>query len=122
MSYVLIVDDEEPIRLFLHRRLEGWGYTVREADSASQALERMLFEPAAIAIIDIGLPGRNGLWLVEQIRHRWPHTAIIMATGADDVDSVKKSRTLGAMAYVLKPFDKELLRQALIRASEAGPD
>jgi DNA-binding NtrC family response regulator len=119
-SYVLIVDDEEPIRRFLRRRLEGWGYTVKEAESATQALERMLSEPAAIAIIDITMPGRDGLWLAEQIRKRWSKTAIIMATGADDMRSVEESRQLGAVDYVLKPFDRELLRQALVRASEAS--
>jgi response regulator of citrate/malate metabolism len=77
----------------------------------------MLFAPAAIAIIDIGLPGHNGLWLAEQIRQRWSNTAIIIATGADDMKSIEKSRALGAIDYLLKPFDKELLRQALVRAS-----
>jgi CheY-like chemotaxis protein len=119
-SYVLIVDDEEPIRRFLRRRLESWGYKVQEAESATEALERMLSEPAAIAIIDIRMPGRNGLWLAEQIRQRWSKTAIIMATGADDMGSVEKSRKLGAVDYVLKPFDRELLRQALVRAGNAA--
>lgn len=121
-SYVLVVDDEEPIRRFLRRRLEGWGYTVREADSAAEALQRMLSEPAATAIIDIRMPGRDGLWLAEQIRQRWNKTAIIMATGADDIGSIEKSRELGAVDYVLKPFDRELLRQALVRATESAGD
>jgi CheY-like chemotaxis protein len=121
-AYVLVVDDEEPIRRFLRRRLEGWGYTVKEAESATEALERMLSEPAAIAIIDIRMPGRDGLWLAAQIRQRWSKTAIIMATGADDIGSIEKSRKIGAVDYVLKPFDRELLRQALVRATEATDD
>jgi len=74
-SYVLVVDDEEPIRSFLRRRLEGWGYTVRGAGSATAALELMVADPATIAIIDIGIPGHDGLWLaanpsaLEQDRH-----------------------------------------------------
>jgi DNA-binding response OmpR family regulator len=119
---VLIVDDEERIRVFLRRRLEIWNFVVRDADSATQALELMLAEPADIAIIDIGMPGRDGLWLAEQIRQRWDNTAIIMATGADDIASIEKSRKVGAVAYVLKPFDRELLRQALIRASAKRDD
>ena len=79
----------------------------------------MLSEPAAIAIIDIRMPGHDGLWLAEQIRERWSKTAIIIATGADDVTSIEKSRKLGAVDYVLKPFDRELLRQALHRAANA---
>lgn len=118
-SSVLIVDDEAPIRKFLRRRLEAWGYRVREAASATEALEMMLSEPATIAIVDIKMPGRDGLWLTEQIRQRWTRTAVIIATGADDIGSVEKSRKLGAVDYVLKPFDRELLRQALVRASTA---
>lgn len=117
---VLIVDDEENIRRFLRRRLEQWHYSVREADSASQALELMQATPADIAVIDIGLPGRNGLCLAEQIHERWSKTAIVMATGADDLTSIQKSRKIGAVDYVLKPFDREMLRQALARATLAA--
>lgn len=118
-SHVLVVDDEEPIRNFLRRRLEGWGFAVEEAESATQALHRMLAEPAEIAIIDIRMPGRDGLWLAEQIRDRWPKTAIIMASGADDIRSIETSRRVGAIDYVPKPFDREILRQALVRAVTA---
>jgi DNA-binding NtrC family response regulator len=118
--YVLVVDDEEPIRTLLRRRLESWGYPVKEADNAATALEQMFSEPAAIAIIDIRMPGHNGLWLAEQIRQRWSKTAIIIATGADDIGLIDKSRKLGATDYVLKPFDRELLRQALVRATETA--
>lgn len=118
-SFVLIVDDEEPIRKFLRRRLEGWGYRVGEASDATGALEMMLAEPAGIAVVDIRMPGRDGLWLLERIREKWPKAAVIMATGADDVASIEQSRKLGAVDYVLKPFDRELLRQAMLRADKA---
>lgn len=117
-SSVLVVDDEEPIRTLLRRRLESWGYNVREAGSATEALERMLSEPSAIAIIDIRMPGHDGLWLTERIRDQWPGTAIIIATAADDTEAIKRSRNLGAVDYVLKPFQQELLRQALVRAAK----
>jgi DNA-binding NtrC family response regulator len=117
-SYVLVVDDEKPIRDILRRRLEGWGYVVKDAPSATTALELMIAERAAFAIIDIKMPGQDGLWLVEQIRQRW-QTPVIMATGADDMSSVERSRKLGAIDYVLKPFDRELLRQAVMRAEAA---
>jgi len=80
----------------------------------------MLAEPSAIAIIDIKMPGRDGLWLAEQIRQRWSRTAIIVATGADDIATIERSRKVGAIDYVLKPFDRELLRQALERAVKAS--
>ena len=118
VSSVLVVDDEEPVRSTLRRRLEKWGYNVRTAANATEALQMMLSEPASIALIDIRLPGQDGLWLAEKIRKRWSNTAIIIATAADDIGAIEKSRELGAVDYVLKPFDSELLRQALDRASK----
>ena len=118
-SYVLVVDDEASVRGFLTRRLEAWGYPAREARDSTQALEMMLAEPADIVFIDLRMPGRDGLWLTEQIRQGWSNTSIVIATGADDFLSVSKARKLGAVDYVLKPFDKTMLRQAMERAFEA---
>lgn len=117
-SFVLVVDDEERICSLLRRRLEGWGYRVETALSATDALEMMLADPASIAILDIRMPGHDGLWLAEQIRQRWK-TAIIIATGADDMGTIERIREVGAVDYVLKPFDRELLRQAMQRAAKA---
>ncbi len=63
--------------------------------------------------------GRDGLWLAGQIRQRWSKTAIIMATSADDIATIEMSRQLGVVDYVLKPFGRELLHQAMQRASKA---
>jgi CheY-like chemotaxis protein len=120
MPYVLVVDNAAPVRSFLRRRLRHLGYRAKEASNAAEALEMMLAEPAAIAVIDIRMPGQDGFWLAERIRERWSDTAIIIASGADDVEFVEKSRQLGAVDYVMKPFDRELLRQALHRAASAS--
>ena len=120
MLNVLVVDDEVSIRNFLRRRLEGWGFTVRDAADAAAALQSMLSAPADIAIVDIRMPSHDGLWLLQRIREKWPNTTVIMATGADDTASIEQSRKLGAVDYVLKPFDRELLHQALMRAMAAA--
>jgi DNA-binding response OmpR family regulator len=117
--YVLVVDDEQPVRSVLRRRLEKWGYAVEDAANATDALELMLAQPADIALLDIGLPGHDGLWLAERIREKWTQTAIIMATGADAIAVIAKSKALGAIDYVMKPFDQELLRQAMERAAKS---
>ena len=117
MSYVLVVDDEAPIRNFLRRRLEGWGHKVKEASSATDALERMVEDPAAILLIDIHMPDHDGVWLAERIHERWSESVIIMASAVDDIPSVENSRKLGVVDFVRKPFDRELLLQALRRAS-----
>ena len=114
---VLIVDDELPIRMFLTRWLTGWGYDVRDVGSAVEALDVMASEPADILLCDVTMPEHDGLWLAEQVHAQWPRTAIIMSTARDDPPTVRTSRKLGAVAYVTKPFDRDLLRQALDHAS-----
>jgi DNA-binding NtrC family response regulator len=116
---VLVVDDEPDEREFLRHWLKDWGYTVRLAGSATEALGAMLIEPAAIILCDIKMPEHDGLWLVEQVRAKWPRTAIVMATGVDDLQTVMRARRAGAIDYLTKPFQWELLRQALSRANDA---
>lgn len=116
---VLVVDDEPSVRELLRRWLEGVGYAVKLAGNATDALELMLAEPASIILVDIKMPGHDGFWLVEHVRAKWPRTAIIMATAADDLDLVLKRKRVGAVDYLLKPFGRELLRQALNRATAA---
>lgn len=114
---VLVVDDEAPIRELLVRWLTGWGYTVKAAASADEALALMTAEPAAILVCDIEMPGHDGLWLTGRVLEQWPDTTIIMGTVHDDPRIVRSSRTLGALWYVTKPFDPILLRQAVDHAA-----
>ena len=114
---VLIVDDEPPVRMLLTRWLTGWGYGVREVGSAAEALDVMAADPADIVLCDVNMPEHDGVWLAEQVHAQWPKTAIIMSTARDDPATVRTSRKAGAVAYVIKPFDPVMLREALDRAS-----
>jgi CheY-like chemotaxis protein len=121
MAYVLVVDDEEAIRRLLTRWLTGWGYEAREAANADDALEIMAAEPAEIMLCDVMMPVHDGIWLAEQVRGRWPQTAVIMASSAQDMETVTRMRKQGAVDYVTKPFGREMLRQALQRATTRLP-
>lgn len=122
MAYVLVVDDEESIRKLLARWLGGWGYESKQAANATEALTQMGLEPAAIILCDVMMPVHDGIWLAEQVRNRWPQTAVIMASSAQDMETVMRMRKQGAVDYVTKPFGREMLRQALQRASEKMQD
>lgn len=117
MAYVLVVDDEEAIRRLLIRWLSGWGYEAKEAANADDAVEMMAAEPADIMLCDVMMPVHDGIWLAEQVRSRWPRTAVVMASSAQDMETVMRMRKQGAVDYVTKPFGREMLRQALQRAS-----
>jgi len=78
----------------------------------------MAADPADIVLCDINMPEHDGLWLAEQVHAQWPTTAVIMSTARDDSETVRTSRKIGAVAYVIKPFDPVMLRVALDGASD----
>ena len=121
MAYVLVVDDEDAIRRLLVRWLAGWGYEAKQAANAEDAIEIMAAEPADIMLCDVMMPVHDGIWLAEQVRGRWPQTAVIMASSAQDMETVMGMRKQGAVDYVTKPFGREMLRQALQRAGTRLP-
>lgn len=108
---VLIVDDEPDVRDTLTDYLSGHGYEVAEAASG-QAM-RTALEAAVpdVVLLDIGLPGEDGLTLARYLRERY-NLAIIMVTGAGEVVDRIVGLEVGADDYVAKPFD---LRELLAR-------
>ena len=114
---VLIVDDEQSIRMLLARWLNEWGYGTRHVESALEALKVIAVDPPDILVTDLSMPEHDGLWLAERVKAQWPDVKIIVSTVHDDSQTVRASRKLGAFAYVTKPFNPYLLRQALDNAS-----
>jgi response regulator RpfG family c-di-GMP phosphodiesterase len=116
---VLIVDDENAVRDLMKRWLESGGYSVTSASNAEEALGRLeTAAPPAVALCDIRMPGRDGLWLAERIRQRYPETAVIMATGVQDVGPAVESLRQGVIDYLTKPFGRDRLREAVLRGLE----
>ena len=113
---VVVVDEEPGIRGLLARCLRLRGYRVRTAGTAEEALAQMGEEPAAVALCDIRVPGRGGLWLLARIREAFPETAVVMATGAGDVSSAITSLRQGVVDYLTKPLSVERLLQAVRQA------
>jgi response regulator RpfG family c-di-GMP phosphodiesterase len=112
---VLIVDDENGVRDLMSRWLEAGGYTVTTASNAEEALGRLDDVAPAVALCDIRMPGHDGLWLAERIRQRSPETAVIMATGVQDVGPAVESLRSGVIDYLTKPFGRDRLREAVLR-------
>jgi CheY-like chemotaxis protein len=121
-SYVLVVDDEPVVREFLAHCLDAWGYAVKQAGSADEALDLMVARPASVVLCDVKMPGHDGLWLAERLRDGWPGTPVVMASGIDDVQTVRESRDLGAVDYIRKPIAPAQLREVLRRVTMAGED
>jgi CheY-like chemotaxis protein len=116
MNSVLIVDDEGGIRRLVAKWLSEDGYDVREAPDAEAALREMARDPADVVMCDVRMPGRDGLWLADQLRARFPPTAIVLATGLDSIPGTISLKS-GVVEYVVKPFERELVLGAVSRAA-----
>jgi response regulator RpfG family c-di-GMP phosphodiesterase len=115
---VLVVDDETGVRNLMARWLASVGYNVHTAASADEALERVRDLAPAVALCDIRMPGRDGLWLAHRIRHDAPETAVIMATAVQDAGPAVTSLREGVVEYLTKPFGRERLRECVSRGLE----
>ena len=103
---ILVVDDEREIRRCLELSLEEKGYTVFAAESGEKALDLLKQSPADVAIVDLLLPGIDGIELTQKIRERSTLPIIILSAIGDDKKKVEALET-GADDYVTKPFSIE---------------
>jgi DNA-binding NtrC family response regulator len=113
MSSILVVDDEAPMREFYHRALAAGGYNPLDVRTAEEALDFLaLTSDITVAVVDLNMPGRGGVWLIEQLRERFPHVAVILAT-ADESVSGSLSLQPSVVSYLVKPISAETLLRAV---------
>jgi DNA-binding NtrC family response regulator len=112
MPSVLVVDDESQIRDLLTRWISADGHLVRQAVTASAALDDMEVAPADIVLCDVQMPGESGLWLTGQLRARFPEAAIVLAT-SDRTVPPQISMQRGVVQYLAKPFTREEVLEAV---------
>ncbi len=121
---ILIVDDEPDVREVLEEYLVAHGYTAIGAESADSARAIASQYPVDLALIDLQMPGEDGLSLTRHLRERYATTAIVMLTSAGTVVDRIVGLEMGADDYVPKPFDpRELLariKSVLRRTSPVG--
>lgn len=104
---LLIVDDEAVVRDSLGKWFREEGYEVGLAESASEALNRLAENPWDLALVDIKMPGTDGIELQRRLREVVPELIVIIMTGYASVESAVAALKNGAYDYVTKPFDPE---------------
>ena len=121
MLKVLIVDDEMLIRKRLRYGFE-WeelGFIIEgEAEDGAKALEMMMKNEYDVAIVDIAMPGLNGVELTKELRNRQCNTDIIFLTGHSDFQYAKQAITYGVFDYILKPINEDDFVASLLRLKE----
>jgi DNA-binding NtrC family response regulator len=120
MKKILIVDDDAELRANLSEILKGKGYFIEEAASGKEAVAKTTNEKFNIALLDLMMPGMNGIEALSEIRKTSPKTKVIMitafATIENAVDAIKK----GASDYISKPFRINELLAVIKRVLEEG--
>jgi two-component system, NtrC family, response regulator AtoC len=101
---VLVVDDEASLRLLLSKELGREGYEVVTVSNADNALERLHDESFHVVLLDIVMPGMDGVELLRRIKEEAPGPEIIMLTGNATVENAIECMKLGAFEYVRKPY------------------
>jgi two-component system, OmpR family, KDP operon response regulator KdpE len=101
---VLVVDDEPPIRRLLRAGLATQNYEVQEAGSVEEALESIKDDAPDVVLLDLGLPGRNGMDLLTELQGRGSTFPILIISSRTDEAGIVQALELGADDYITKPF------------------
>lgn len=109
MSLILIVDDQEPIRLSLGMILEDQGHHCHFASDAEEALLHAEQYSYELVLCDVNLPGMSGIELVKRLSRLYPDTGVVMVTALDDPFIAEAATVNGAYGYVIKPFQPNLI-------------
>ena len=114
---LLIVDDEEPIREIMTSMLSPQGYEIVRAEHGEEALAILNSEGKFdLVISDIMMPRVDGIMLLQAIKKQYPKLPVLIASPVCDKDVIKRTYELGACAYLMEPFERYQLLDAVSSA------
>ena len=115
---VLIVDDEEEFRDLTGKRLKKRGLDVYLAESGQEALDTLKKNPVDVVLLDVKMPGMDGIETLRRIRTAHPQVEVVLLTGHASIDSGIEGMKFGAFDYMMKPVELEQLLEKLADANE----
>jgi DNA-binding NtrC family response regulator len=119
MMKVLLVDDEAPFVEALAKRLDKRGVTIFTAFSGREALQKLEEDSRIdIVVLDVKMPGMDGIDTLKAIKAAHPMVEVVMLTGHATVESAIEGMKLGALDYLMKPCEMEILLSKLQDAKE----
>src|SRR5260370_125363 len=119
---VCVVDDDQSVRRGLRRLFKSAEYAAETFASAEDYLAREIFEGPICLVLDVRMPGLNGLELQKELESRGACEQIVFITGHNDVPTCTQAMKNGAVDFLMKPFDSEELIEAVKRALERGKE
>ncbi|MFP5238432.1 MAG: response regulator [Acidobacteriota bacterium] len=115
---ILVVDDERDYNETIVKRLRRRGYEAETALSGPEALELLGRKSFDVALLDIMMPGMDGIEVLRELKKRTPEVEVILLTGHASVESGVLGMSIGANSYLLKPVDFDELLAAIGQAYE----
>lgn len=123
---VLLVDDEEQLVTTMAKRLRRRGFIVLEAVNGLEGLRHLEETPVDVVLLDVRMPGLDGIQVLREIKMRHPRTEVIIFTGHSDMEAAISGMAMGAFDYLMKPVILEdLIRKiqdAATRSRFLGED
>lgn len=113
MKTILIVDDQPGIRLLLKEVFSKEGYEAIAAGSGKEALEKVQESCPDMVLLDMKIPGMDGIEILKRLKKSHPDVQVIMMTAYGELDLIKESMNWGAERYFTKPFDVFEVRDAV---------
>lgn len=113
MARIMVVDDDSSVRRMLSQYLKSEGYDVLEAESGEQALSYARDSASDLILLDIEMPGIDGLETLRRLRREAPDSVVVMVSGINDEQRAVRSLEEGARDYIRKPFELQHLRAIL---------
>jgi len=104
---ILVVDDEETVRRSYARILDDLDCDAQAAVDGEQALHAMEQHPFDVVLLDLRMPGAQGLEVLRTIKRRWPASEVVIITGYPTLESARQAMRLGACNYLAKPVGPE---------------
>lgn len=118
-DHILVVDDESAVRQLLSAQLQRLGYECSQASDGAEALVRCQQPPApSVVITDIRMPQLDGVELLHRLKDQDDNIQVVMVSGQQDLDTVRRCLREGAYDYLLKPFEIDALANTVSRALE----
>lgn len=104
---ILIVDDEEIVRRSYARILSGAQCNANAVWNGDEALRAMERQPYDVVLLDLRMPGTDGMTVLKTIKQTWPESEVVVITGFPSIETAKESLRLGAYDYLAKPVGPE---------------
>jgi len=115
---ILVVDDDKDVCELLKEALESAGYAVTATNKPEQAVPILKERPFQLVVLDLNMPGKNGLEVLQDIRKFNKSIGVVICTGYPSVETAAEAMRLGGADYVLKPFNLERFLEAVKKAIE----